>query len=276
MQGVLQMLSHGFPFGAQPGRHARHLFELSQDFGVVFQHFEGDPTSGIPVREQRVLGKDAFHAGEHGIKILPVGNVQRRAAPAPEGDGLPESLLEPFAGAGHGADHRNAELLAEQFRIHMDAGLAGFVHHVAGEHHRKPHFHDLHGQEQVALKGGGVHKVDDRKRLFLDLFRREHGAGDDFLLRVGRQRVRAGEVHHEDFRAVKGDEAFLLVHGHAGIVPHVLMRARIFVERGGFPAVRVARQRDADLFQGDMSGLAAFPAVRALNLSLTHATSTVI
>ena len=139
------------------------------------------------------------------------------------------------------------------------------------------HLHDLDGEEQVALKRGGIHQIHDRHRLFLGLFGREHGTGDDFLLRVRRQGIRAGKVHHEDLNAVDGDVAFLLVDGDAGIIPDMLMGSGIFVERRGFPAVRVPRQRNADLFQRDVLRLAAvLAAVRAIGMGLAHATSTVM
>ena len=159
----------------------------------------------------------------------------------------------------------------------MDAGLAGFVHHVAGQHDRQAHFHNLDGKEQVALKCGGVYQIHDRHGFFLGLFRREHGTGDDFLLRVRRQGIRAGKVNHQDFDAVDGDIAFFLIDGDAGIVPHMLMGSGVFIERRGFPTVRVPRQRNTNLFQRDVLRPAAvLTAVRAIGMGLTHATSTVI
>ena len=57
----------------------------------------------------------------------------------------------------------------------------------------------------------------------------------------------------------------------------MLMGSGIFVERSGFPAVRVPRQRNADLFQRDVLRLAAvLAAVRAIGMGLAHATSTVM
>ena len=57
----------------------------------------------------------------------------------------------------------------------------------------------------------------------------------------------------------------------------MLMGSGIFVERRGFSAVRVPRQRNADLFQRDVLRLAAvLAAVRAIGMGLAHATSTVM
>lgn len=196
---------------------------------------------------------------------------------ASKGDGFTQSVLEAFAGTRHGRHNGNAELFAQLLRIHLNARFPGFIHHIAGQHDRQAHLHDLDGEEQVALKRGGVHQIHDRHRLFLGLFGREHGTGDDFLLRVRRQGIRAGKVHHEDLNAVDGDVAFLLVDGDAGIIPDMLMGSGIFVERRGFPAVRVPRQRNADLFQRDVLRLAAvLAAVRAIGMGLAHATSTVM
>ena len=277
LQGIPKMIGHGFPVGAQLRGHIGHTFHLPQDFGIVFQHLQGNPAGGIAIRQQPFLGKEPFHLGEDRIEIRAIGNVQRSAPPAAKGDGFAQGVLEPFAGTRHSRHHGDAELFAQLLRVHLNARFPGFIHHIAGQHDRQAHLHDLDGEEQVALKRGGVHQIHDRHRPFLGLFGREHGTGDDFLLRVRRQGIRAGKVHHEDFDTVDGDVAFFLVDGDAGIVPDMLMGSGVFVERRGFPAVRVPRQRNADLFQRDVLRLAAvLAAVRAIGMGLAHATSTVM
>ena len=160
----------------------------------------------------------------------------------------------------------------------MDARLARLIHHIAGEHYGQAHFSDLDGQEKIALKGGGIDHIDHRERLLLDPRRGEHGPGDDFFLRVGGEGIGAGQVHHAHVYAVKRDETLFLVHGHAGIVAHMLMGAGVFVKRGGLAAVGVSGQRDADFLQ--MNGV-GFPAVLTatgkISGGLRHAsTSTMI
>ena len=57
----------------------------------------------------------------------------------------------------------------------------------------------------------------------------------------------------------------------------MLMGSGVFIERRGFPTVRVPRQRNTNLFQRDVLRPAAvLTAVRAIGMGLTHATSTVI
>ncbi len=74
----------------------------------------------------------------------------------------------------------------------------------------------------------------------------DHDVACDRL--VGAQRVEAvgaGQIQHAELSARGGaHQAFLALHGHAGIVGHLLAAAGQQVEQGGLAAVGVAEQGD--------------------------------
>ena len=88
------------------------------------------------------------------INLAAVGKVQGSAAALLcSFHSLFKNGLCAFAGTGNQRHDRHAELGGKLLHVDMKAGLAGFVHHVAGKHDRHAHFHHLHCQNQVALKG---------------------------------------------------------------------------------------------------------------------------
>ena len=123
----------------------------------------------------------------------------------------------------------------------MDARGAGFVHHIAGQHHGHAHFQHLHGQQQVPFQSGGIHHVNDG----LHIVAREFTPGHQFFLGIGGQAVGAGQVHQGHGLAVENKTPLFSVHRDAGIVAHMLAGPGIAVEDRGFAAVGIARQRNA-------------------------------
>ena len=138
-------------------------------------------------------------------------------------------------------DHLAAQLLAELNDVDLVAVLAHKVHHVDGHNHRNAQLDQLRGQVQVALDVRSVHDVEDRVRPLLDQVAARH----DLLERVGRQGIDARQVLDDDV-LVPLEAAFLLFHGHARPVAHVLGATRQVVEQRGLAAVRIARQGDCN------------------------------
>ena len=99
------------------------------------------------------------------------------------------------------------------------------IHHIQRQHNRYAQFQHLHGQIQIPLYVRRVDDVDDRRRLFLENIL----AGNDFLARVGRQRIYPRKIHNLCFR-MPLDAAALTVHCNARKVPHMLVRSGELVE----------------------------------------------
>ena len=71
--------------------------------------------------------------------------------------------------------------------------------------------------------------------------------GDDFLQRVRRQGIDAGQVGDDDVVMLL-QLAFLLLHGDARPVADELVGTGQGIEQRGFAAVRVARKGNSDMF----------------------------
>ena len=136
-----------------------------------------------------------------------------------------------------------AELTAQLLDVDAVPGSPHQVHHVQRDHHGDAQLGELGGQVEVALQVRGVHDVQDGVRLFLH----EIIPGHHLFQRVGGKGIDAGQVGQDDL-FVNDQLALLFLHGDAGPVADKLVGAGQLVEQGGFAAVRVARQGNAQLF----------------------------
>ena len=158
-------------------------------------------------------------------------------------DNRVEQLRDALSVAAHGGAHGHAQQPAQLLDIQLVAFVLKFIVHVQRHHGAQVHVDELGGQVQVALDVGGVHHVDDHVRHGLQ----EVFADVELLRGVGAERVGAWEVHQGDIVTLELEMAFLGIHGDAGVVAHVLVAAGGNVEQGGFAAVGVAHQRNADI-----------------------------
>lgn len=218
-----------------------------EDNVIIFEQLDGDPACRVTAGKE-IFSRDAFfHFLQHGIEIRSIGNMKRfMPRLASKAQGFAERFLEAGTLSGHGGDYGDVQSGGKQGGVHMDAGLSGFVHHVAGENHGHAHFHDLHGQEQTALKSRGVHDINDGQRAFRIRNGSEDGPGNDFFLRIRGEGIGAGKVDEHHVFAVEGNGSFLFVHCDAGVVAHMLVGSGVFIEGSGLAAVGIACKGDAD------------------------------
>ena len=222
------------------------LMHFLADLGITFHEFYGDPVGRV-LFQQAFTVDDGTHGPQTFIDVRAVIELQNPApAFASQAHRLAEGLLQTFTGTGHGGYHGNAHHFGQAVHIDMHTGLAGFVHHIADQHHRKAHFHHLHGQQQIALQGRGIHDVDDG----LDIAAAQLGAGHQLFHGVGGQRIGPGQVHQGDVGVAVAHMAFLTVHRDAGVVAHMLSRSRIGIEHRGFTTVGIACQSDPQRSRG--------------------------
>ena len=155
--------------------------------------------------------------------------------------------------------HDLAAQLTGQLRdVDLVAVLADDVHHVDGDDHGDAQLGELRGEIKVTLKVGAVDDVQNGIGALAD----QVVPGYDFLQRVGRQRVNAGQVGDDDIVMLL-ELAFLLLDRDARPVADELVGAGQSVEQGGLAAVRVARKGDAaNPFSRFLSALKSFSAVR--------------
>ena len=153
------------------------------------------------------------------------------------GDGSLGSLLAALALQGGDLNSLTAQFLGELVQVDLVAVLANQVDHVDCHDNGDAQLDQLGGQVEVTLDVGTIDDVQDGIGLLVD----EVAASDNFLQRVGRQRVDTGQVLDHDI-IVALEFALFLFNRNAGPVTDVLVRAGQVVEQGGFTAVRVAGQ----------------------------------
>ena len=147
------------------------------------------------------------------------------------------SSLGTFALQSADLNSLTAQLGAQLLQVDLIAVLADEVDHVDSHDHGDAQLDELSGQVQVALDVGTINDVQDGIGLLLD----QVSTGDDFFQSVRRQGVDTGQVLDDDIlRAFQ--LALFLLHGNAGPVADVLVRAGQCIEQGRFTAVRVAGQ----------------------------------
>ena len=114
--------------------------------------------------------------------------------------------------------------------------------HVQGHHGPKVHVDDLRGQVQVPFDVGGVHDIDHNVRHRIDQVLPDV----QFFRGISGEGIGSRQVHQGDVIALVVEMSLFRIDRHAGIVAHVLVRARRDVEKRGLAAVGVAHQGDAD------------------------------
>ena len=100
-----------------------------------------------------------------------------------------------------------------------------------------PQFKQLQRQVEASFEIGRIHDLDDDVRPHVQ----DMHARDLFFGAVGRQAIRAGQVHHAKREVLPDAGSLLGLHGDAGIVGHVLVGAGQVVKDAGLARVRVFR-----------------------------------
>lgn len=152
-----------------------------------------------------------------------------------------DELVDALVVCGRDGHDGNAELCLEHVDVDAAAVCHDLIHHVEGDDERHVEFHELQAQIEVALDVRTVDDVDDGVGLLV----KHELPRDDFLARVGRQRVDARKVGHRRFGMV-AYSAVLAVDRHARKVPNVLVRPGQCVEERRLARVLVADEREVD------------------------------
>ena len=113
------------------------------------------------------------------------------------------------------------------------------VHLIERHHDRHAELHELGRQIQVTLEVRCVDDVDDDVSCTLD----QIVTSNDFLIRIGRQRVDARQVDDFDLRMVFQRSRFTL-DGDSRPVAYVLMIAGELIEQGRLARIGIADQRN--------------------------------
>ena len=142
--------------------------------------------------------------------LLVMGNV----------DCVANELVYALVAHGRNGNDRDAQHVFHLVDANRAAVTLHLVHHVQSEHHRHVELHELHRQVQVPLDVGGVDDVYDGARFLFE----DELARNDFLARVRRHRVNAGQIDDIRQRLVF-DLPFLAVDRHARKVPNMLVRS---------------------------------------------------
>ena len=127
-------------------------------------------------------------------------------------------LVDALVFSGGNGDDRHAEFAFELVDVDGAAIRRDLVHHVEGDDHGAVEFHELQRKIEVAFDVGGVDDVDDTVGLRVE----DELAADDFLARVGAQRVDARQVGDRRLRMVANLSVFS-VDGDAREVADVLI-----------------------------------------------------
>ena len=134
-----------------------------------------------------------------------------------------------------------AELTGQLRRIDSVAVLLDDIHHINGEDDRDTKLGKLCRQVQVTLEVGTVDDVEDGVGTLIN----QVVSRDDFLQRVGGQRIDTGKVG-DNHAVVLLQLTFFFLNRNARPVTDELVRAGQCVEQRGFTAVRVAGKGNSD------------------------------
>ena len=226
--------------------------------GVIFDVCKGFPAEAqllpdlfVPLKELDGVPPALFlgEAGEGLLLNAGQGLLHAPGKPAGRNGRFPACRADrPFRGLHHAAapdggnlHHLAAQGLTELFRIQPVAVPVDHVHHIDRRHHGDAQLQQLGGQVQVPLQVGAV---DDIQNGVGPLLRQIVPCR--LLLRgVGGQGINAGQVGNGHILPAFPN-ALLFLHGDAGPVAHVLVRARQGVEQGGLAGIGVARQGNGD------------------------------
>ena len=213
--------------------------QLSLDLVVALEQLNGVPTQEAVID----LALDGlFDVGDGMLNTAgkDVGQLNALGGLG-SGDRSLGSLLAALALQGGDLNSLAAQLLGELGQVDLVAVLADQVDHVDCHDNGDAQLDQLGGQVEVTLDVGAINDVQDGIGLLVD----EVATGDNFLQRVGRQRVDTGQVLDHDV-IVALELALFLFHRNAGPVADVLVRAGQVIEQGGLTAVRVAGQCNFD------------------------------
>ena len=222
-KGRLEGVHRGNEFGM---RLCFQLVELGKFDGVEERRddllpFERDGNVLDKVRDGRIL--------EHRLPLSRgLGRLDRPV----------HQLLDTRAAQRRNGDDGDTDLAFERGGVDLVARLLHRVHHVEGDDHGNVDLHELRGEIEIALQIGRVDDVDDAVGALIQYVI----ARDDFLGRVGRERVDAGKVDDE-----RGFRTLLigtlpLFHRDTRPVAHICRGTRQKVEERRLAAVGIARQ----------------------------------
>ena len=160
----------------------------------------------------------------------------------------------------HRGHHGHAQQRAQLAVVERVAAMLALVEHIQGAHYPHVHIDELGGQIEVALQ---VARVNHVKYNVWSVFH-QMLPHIEFLGRIGRERVGAGQVDEVEAVAFVRGVALLGIHRHARIVAHALVCPRSKVEERGLAAVGIAHQCHADglFFVLSSVGADAFVALR--------------
>ena len=136
-----------------------------------------------------------------------------------------------------------AEHFRQAVQVYFHAPLGNNVHHVQGEDNGPAKLQKLQGQVEAALKGRGVHHVDDD----VHVTTQNVLTCNPFLHGVGCQAVGSGQIHQVEKMPVLPHDTFHLLHCHAGPVGYLELGSCVGVEECGLAAVGVADKADGHL-----------------------------
>ncbi len=211
-----------------------------QEGSVAFEQFERYPFGRVGRRDVTVdLAGDLIH--DQAVVGPDLGPARDdRTFPGEDlFDRLHQLAHSGCAGCRHGHD-RYAQGGFQDFRRDADALLIGHVHHVQCHHQRNRQADQLRDQVQAALQVGGADDGHDQAGVFAQ----NELAGNDLLRRVGRQAVRAGQVHQAVRMAFVSEIPLPPFDGLAGPVANVLVQAGKQVKERGLTQVGLPGQGD--------------------------------
>ena len=221
-------------------------FQLLQDKCVALQELDSRPVlrqagrpGVIPEQQAKATVKLPCFAVVEAVRLGRDPEERLTVRRAEEGDQV-------FARPGRNGHHRDPKGGRQRGGIRAVAPSACLVHEVERHDHRPLQLQELHRQVQVAFQVRRVDDVDDGVRLFAGPCAQDIVPGDDFLQRIRRERINAGQVDNQDLTPVQWRGPLLFFHRNARPVSNILTGARKSVEQRRLAGVGVAGERQAD------------------------------
>ena len=135
-----------------------------------------------------------------------------------------------------------AEFLRKLIEIDFIAVFTDNVHHVDCHNNRNTDLNELCGQIEIAFEIRTVHNIQNDIGAFAD----QIIPRDDLLERIGRKRIDARQVGHDD-AVMLAELSFLFLDRHACPVSDILIGTGQRIEQRGFAAVRITGKRNPDI-----------------------------
>ena len=215
----------------------------------MLQKFDSEVAGGIALAQVDLLLEVLLHIADAVLDLVTVVDVDMARvgmvalyALVEADDGMEEFLHTAPRGEDRG-HHRHAEEAGELLHAEGVAPLLGLVVHIERTDHGDVHVDELGGEVEIALEVTGVDDVDDEVGRMVD----ELLANVEFLWRIGREGVGAGEIDKLDMVALILGEARLRIDRDATVVAHALMGAGGEIEERGLAAVGIADQSHVDV-----------------------------